>query len=356
MRAANFTHVLTYGDDRDLSLEQLLVDVEVVTTDNGERVYIGDGGDYSVKVIDLRTGEFIRSIGSEGSAPGEFRDISALHINASGHLVVFDGSNDRVSIFASDGSLIDTRTLDLGAGVELKSLKQLSNGLHLSLYAPLSIDETSHVFHVLNRDLTSELSSFGEIQTHGNTADGFFLRSFRGEPGSYWLNSEGQLTYVPHLYRGRLFQYRLEPAGWMPEEPAIRGMEIPDGAFRRVDPGYFKTSQFSHGEMGTTLHFAGGKLSAVLLSISQGVYALRDGRLVHFSFQYVGDGYRHFVEVFAEDGRLIKFAAIEKIVGGEEIVLDERVRLMWKDNRDRFYLLDKRHAPILHVVDLSFQP
>jgi predicted membrane-bound mannosyltransferase/DNA-binding beta-propeller fold protein YncE len=69
-----------------------------VVVDAQGRVYVADTGNKRVRVY-TATGEFIRDIGSGGSAPGQLDEPSGLALHPDGRLFVADYWNRRVSVF-----------------------------------------------------------------------------------------------------------------------------------------------------------------------------------------------------------------------------------------------------------------
>jgi DNA-binding beta-propeller fold protein YncE len=81
---------------------------DVVVADNGD-VFVADGhGDNTNnRVVKFsRDGTFIKAWGRTGYAPGEFRTLHAIAIDARGRVFVGDRSNNRIQIFDQDGNFI----------------------------------------------------------------------------------------------------------------------------------------------------------------------------------------------------------------------------------------------------------
>jgi len=84
----------TSGPDAPLSY------VEDAVTDSRGHVYIADLQTKGVIVLNPDL-SYERTIGREGEGPGDFKNVAALQVLPGDSLFVFDGSLDRVSIFAS---------------------------------------------------------------------------------------------------------------------------------------------------------------------------------------------------------------------------------------------------------------
>jgi hypothetical protein len=72
-------------------------------------IAVADGGTSRISLYDA-TGGFVRSWGSRGEGPGEFRTLSRLYATAGDSLIAADASTSRLSVFALDGTL--ARQLD----------------------------------------------------------------------------------------------------------------------------------------------------------------------------------------------------------------------------------------------------
>lgn len=72
--------------------------------------YVADGDRFRIAVFDERGG-FVRSFGDEGDRPGEFYQLVIQAVRGD-TIEVFDGENDRVTRFRTDGTLVDTLTVE----------------------------------------------------------------------------------------------------------------------------------------------------------------------------------------------------------------------------------------------------
>jgi hypothetical protein len=92
--------------------DQLNSPSDVIVADNGN-VFIADGhnNDGNNRVIKLtEEGGYLMSWGRTGYAPGEFRALHAIDIDAQGRVFVGDRSNNRIQIFDQDGNHLATWT------------------------------------------------------------------------------------------------------------------------------------------------------------------------------------------------------------------------------------------------------
>ena len=81
---------------------------DVVVADNGD-IFVADGHalDGNNRVVKYSPdGTFIKAWGSTGYAPGEFRTLHAIAIDARGRVFVGDRSNNRIQIFDQEGTFL----------------------------------------------------------------------------------------------------------------------------------------------------------------------------------------------------------------------------------------------------------
>ncbi len=81
---------------------------DVVVADNGD-IFVADGhGDNTNnRIVKFsKDGTFIKSWGKTGYAPGEFRTLHAIAMDAEGRIYVGDRSNNRIQIFDQEGEFL----------------------------------------------------------------------------------------------------------------------------------------------------------------------------------------------------------------------------------------------------------
>ena len=70
-------------------------------TVNNNQVYVADTGNHKISIFTLE-GQLLRTIGSQGSGPGQFNCPSAVAISPDGDMYVSDDDNHRVQVFSPD--------------------------------------------------------------------------------------------------------------------------------------------------------------------------------------------------------------------------------------------------------------
>ena len=81
---------------------------DVVVADNGD-IFVADGhaNDTNNRVVKFsKDGTYIKEWGKSGYAPGEFRTLHAIGMDADGRIFVGDRSNNRVQIFDQEGNFL----------------------------------------------------------------------------------------------------------------------------------------------------------------------------------------------------------------------------------------------------------
>ena len=85
---------------------------DVVVAPNGD-IFVADGhaDDTNNRVVKFsRDGLFLKAWGRTGYAPGEFRTLHSIAIDAQGRVFVADRSNNRIQLFDQDGNHLSSWT------------------------------------------------------------------------------------------------------------------------------------------------------------------------------------------------------------------------------------------------------
>ncbi len=84
-----------------------------VAWDSDGNIYITDGYVNSRVAKYDRNGDWVKSWGSKGSGPGQFRLPHAIAIDRSNNIYVGDRSNHRIQVFDTDGKFLRTFSIDV---------------------------------------------------------------------------------------------------------------------------------------------------------------------------------------------------------------------------------------------------
>jgi len=93
----DFTHQTTITDSESV----LFRSISTVVSDNDGTIFIADPPAHTIYVFD-KDGNYLQSLGREGSGPGEFRSILSMFMDSNKQLFVNDISSNRTNIFARD--------------------------------------------------------------------------------------------------------------------------------------------------------------------------------------------------------------------------------------------------------------
>ncbi len=93
------------------------------------RIAVADGGSNTIRLFNA-DGSFDSMFGGEGQGPGEFERISTLHFHQPDELWVYDGRALRLSIFRTNGELVETTSFRSEAGFPEVYIGRFSDGHH----------------------------------------------------------------------------------------------------------------------------------------------------------------------------------------------------------------------------------
>lgn len=204
--------VLVLGADESLPTEYLLgVPWQVAAMADGP-IYIADRSIFGIKAFS-RDGTYLRTIGSRGVGPGEFRDLTAMSLLGDG-LLVADGSNKRVSMFSAEGLVIWDEPMDVRDMVYPRRVRASPEGELVFLYKLPGVVEgrgvvnadSNALFHFYDAPMGSKTRVLGRWDTvlgSGSLAD--VLSSFA--PGSFDISAGGDIVYAPPVPTGDLFLF-----------------------------------------------------------------------------------------------------------------------------------------------------
>lgn len=86
--------------------------VAALDADGAGRIYVADGLSKDIRVFGS-DGRHVRTLGREGSGPGEFRIISGMARSGDGRLWVMDPASSRLTVYDTTGALLATLRLEL---------------------------------------------------------------------------------------------------------------------------------------------------------------------------------------------------------------------------------------------------
>lgn len=345
----HFEQELLINDDGDISQEPVLASPSEIRTDKEGNIYIADSKLSAVQVFDA-DGNFLRSIGRAGEGPGEFSGSIAIEINNQQALITIDAINKRITHFSKTGEVLSNHNPAEGSVIWPQYFHQMDEGNYLILQKkreipgiedPKDLHRQSTMLHLYDSTFT-HLSSFAHIDSLIESPGDFTkIYSSTTNAGHFWSSKEGAVWYAPPIYAGRLFKFRKEDNGWTLAQ-TLRGQLFPE------EP--LELDSDMEGTMAIVIYTDEGTKSgsAYLKSISLGIFEMKDGRLIHLSSQ-LKDGQRKTIaEVFDDEGTLKGIGQLKKFTF-DKTVQEALIADIWKDNDDRFYIIDERGAPAVRI-------
>lgn len=159
----------------------------------GKRLYVVDTHQHHLAVLDLESGEVIKTIGKRGREEGEFNFPSQMTVDPKGNIYVVDTMNGRVQIFDTEGRFI-------------RAFGKLGDGPgQFARPKGIALDSEGHIYVVD--------SAFNNVQIFSN--EGEMLMAFgvfgegRGQqilPAGLSIDSEDKI-YVVDQWNARINVY-----------------------------------------------------------------------------------------------------------------------------------------------------
>jgi len=193
-----------------------------IAVDPSGRIFVLDNGENEVKVFDRR-GRFLNSFGREGTGPGEFTRPIALRLT-NDSLVVTDGLQRRISIFALDGTHLKTERLpSLENDRPVYMVVSLRGGALASISSP-QLSDTKEIHDpftriFLGRSGVRTVATLASIRSDGvlftvpgpRRVRGMFIPGF-GDGGA-WALSGDTLIAVADGYSGAVRWFAFDSSG-----------------------------------------------------------------------------------------------------------------------------------------------
>lgn len=168
---------------------------EVVVEGPEEQVYILDSGNHRIVQLD-RAGQYVRSLGSIGTAPGKFLGPIGMDVAADGTIYVADLGNLRIQVLSPEGEVLSIRKADRG----ISDLIALDDGSYL---VSRSFQRGRALFYQVDRDgyLVAEIGR--RLGASSSIAQEVSLNTFRASlvNGQLWV-AFGNLSRVLELDGG----------------------------------------------------------------------------------------------------------------------------------------------------------
>lgn len=327
-----------------------------VVTDKFQNIYISDLGSMMIHKFSP-TGEFIYSFGRRGRGPGEFLDMTLLHINENG-LYVFDQNNLVVSQFSLEGDLIESFSMNNRIMLWPRGVFDHGNQEFIFVYKLpdgryFQGEKSKHLFHIISDDFSEELASFGDYSKLNYTESPYFDHILQMNTGStYYERSTNELFFIPHLYNGILYVYDVDG------KSKIRNVKLNE-EIQKESPFYIVggRDRFNHPVISVS---SNETIHGVNARISDGLFKTISGHFVHFYSELINEKitedseYNFHYQLFMEwdiDGGNPKKKLVSKYLLRNPI----QPIVQWKDNKDNFFFInyDEDGNPSIEVKRLK---
>lgn len=330
-----------------------------IVTDKLQNIYISDLGSMMIHKFSS-TGEYIDSFGRRGRGPGEFLDITLLHINGNG-LFAFDQTNLAVSQFSIEGDLIKTFRMDNRIMLWPRSVFDYGDQDYLFVYKlpnqrHFQGKKSMYLFHIVGNDFSEELSSFGDYSELDYAENAYLDHVLQMNTGSaYYESLEGELYYIPKLYNGKLYKYDVNNNSIV--QDIVINDEMNDGpSFSSVEA----LDRFNYP--GISISSSGYTIKGVNERISDGLFKTKSGQLIHFYSELIKEKitedseYNYHYKLFVE----------WDFLGGnpkKQLVSKYLVRnpvqsiVQGNDSKDNFFFInyDEQGVPSIEVKKLKMK-
>jgi len=188
----------------------------------GGLLFAADKLQSDIKVFG-KEGQLSRTIGTRGKEPGQFREISAIHVAEGRALWVFDDALRRTSAFEFDGALLSVSDYPDKSFRAPKQAIQTASGRLVLLFLPnpeatdvgLADRSTLPLLHEYDLELTVRRQSFAAASKVAlPESEGLNPGYLDAQPGRLCQPADGRIVYAPFLYRGRVHSFRAALDGW----------------------------------------------------------------------------------------------------------------------------------------------
>jgi hypothetical protein len=322
--------ILFDTDSNDIADEKLISFITEFVTDDQGRQYIVDARNARIRVFD-ESGNFLRYIGQEGSGPGEFQDISTLHINKNDELIAADPNRGRISTFSLDGELLSTHRLPVA---DVNKITEAPDGGYLIVGY-----DGGKLVHLVDSNFKNVQASLVSVEEILHTQEQLEEIWIQYDAGQALMLSEESILYAPSIYAGKLYRYKLiNGEGWQFSETV-------DGYGRHENPVTFSPFQ-QVDRVDAPLSLPDGRFAAQFHSSSQGLFRNGADSFMHFSLQEDGSGDKLdlIAEQFNSEGKLLYYGVIDSME-------QANVTVHWMQN-ESIYLFDRKDQPLLKQITI----
>lgn len=323
---------------------------EVVTDSEGKIIALDRAA--GRLVVFNEKGEFLYNIGKRGPGPAEFRDVMGMGIDDDDNIIVFDRAAQSFKKFNTDGEFIGTVTPEEPITTPVEFYPSEKRNLLLYINTNYGAG-ASKLLNVHSQNFEEIYSSSMKVTDFVDftTPEPLFLR----HSGNFLYLDKHYALFSPYIYNGELYKLKFNPGSskyqtdekfegisFMKNVTFVRGT----GSAVKVDSRPRTADGAYEGIKGVIRH-----------NTAHGIYRLNHGHVLHFTF-IEKDGVRTFgAEIFDQNLNLIGYGKIfEKLMLSDpETVNLLQIDITWKDEDDKFYIIEWKTEPIIRVVKFSYE-
>lgn len=276
--------------------DPILASVSTVATGPDGTLYIYDGRSHRIMKYDAQ-GNFLGAFGREGKGPGEFGTVLALAVDREGRIIVSDGGNARFSIYDGDGNLLGSQPISL-----LRSARDIEEMPDGNFLVAGWHSENNRMLHIFSADLSRIEQSLAPLDELARSDDARIMDAYRSRPGTAAVLAGDRIAFAPTYYAGEILLYESNGSGEWALSGRMRGYE-------RVEEPVMASSQSSSSITSDIADIPTASIISISImqgnmdvihtpSRSYGIFADRNGNLVHFSVRFGEEGYRYVTENF----------------------------------------------------------
>ncbi|MBK8945420.1 MAG: 6-bladed beta-propeller [Ignavibacteriae bacterium] len=346
-KKVNYETLLTIGKDVLGDVEYLFNDPKFVLTDKENNIYVAERSELTIRVFDPN-GNFLRRIGRRGRGPGEFLDITLMFINSDDEIIVFDNFNAKINFFKINGVFIKQITFKFDDILWPRSI--IENNKHYLL--GFKLPNINGSFHLFNKNFSKSKIKFPNKifnESDDKLVDEIMSLAFKNSSVFYNNNT---IILAKHFYDGIIYILQEESSGWIVKS-RIKGFVGKPFAYERVSSN--SNVYNDDGELIYELvtQYEGEKIIANIFNESFGFFKLKNGHILHFT-NVLNKGRKYLgFEHYNNKYNLIEYNYLEfKNYDQNKAVFFDK-EIVWKDNEDNFYLIDRSKYPKILKIKLK---
>lgn len=328
-----------------------LTDPEFLVLDSNNNIIVADRRKSELFVFNEQ-GKILQTIGERGPGPAEFRDITGMTINARDEIIVLDRNSQILKKFSIAGEHLKSYVLP--SPITTKAEFRHWNDKHLLFYIRPNLElSQNYILHLYSKKFDNVVAESIPAQGLDSISEDLIPLFIHGI-GSQ-LISGNSLFYVPPMYNGYIYEYALSEDGKMVE--FIRKYE----GYSHKKPITVVSANSEANSRYSDIRIFGpaGTINILLHNQTKGLFQLKGGKIVHFTYIENEKGTKRTfgIELYNEKMEPLGYAPIYSKKYSSEPDANNLLswEVVWKDEKDRFYIVDTEKVPKVRVVSLEYE-